>query len=165
MRCAKTRKALNAHVDGELAPVEARGVEAHLADCGSCREYRAALARVGSLLDEVAVPPPPAGLAAVVSARAREQAERRSEPQRLHPGSGWAVRWLVPQVLPMRLATALVAALATLAGLALGTSVSERRQPRGQLAQSVGVEAVEWFGAAPPGSVVGAYVDVIEVTR
>jgi hypothetical protein len=64
----------------------------------------------------------------------------------------------------MRLAAVFVTALAALAGLALGTSVSERRQPRGRLAQSVAVEGVEWFGAAPPGGIVGAYVDVTEGT-
>jgi predicted anti-sigma-YlaC factor YlaD len=142
----------------------ARGVEAHLAVCGSCREYLASLARVGSLLDEMAVPPPPARLAAQVMARARAQAEHGGERETLHPRFGWAARWFVPQLLPMRLATVLVAALATLAGLTLGTSVSERRQPRGQIAQSLGVEGLEWFGTAPPGGIASAYAAVAEVT-
>lgn len=164
MRCAKARKALNAYADGELAPAAARGIETHLADCGSCREHLASLARIGSLLDEVAAPPPPAGLAERVMARARAQAEPGGAPERSRQVAAWVSRWLVPQLLPLRLATVVVAALATLAGLAMGTSVSEHRHPRAQLAQSAGAEGLEWFGAAPPVGIAGAYADLAEVT-
>ena len=51
---------LHAYLDGELSPPEARGVEAHLAQCPACRgrldEERALITRAGELL-AVAAPP------------------------------------------------------------------------------------------------------------
>ena len=51
---------LHAYLDGELSPPEARGVEAHLAQCPACRgrldEERALIARAGELL-ALAAPP------------------------------------------------------------------------------------------------------------
>jgi len=51
---------LHAYLDGELAPAEAQGVDAHLAQCPGCRERleeeRALIARAGELL-ALAAPP------------------------------------------------------------------------------------------------------------
>ena len=51
---------LHAYLDGELAPAEARGVDAHLAQCPGCRERleeeRALITRAGELL-ALAAPP------------------------------------------------------------------------------------------------------------
>jgi len=51
---------LHTYLDGELAPAEARGVEAHLAQCPACRERleqeRALITRAGELL-ALAAPP------------------------------------------------------------------------------------------------------------
>ena len=51
---------LHAYLDGELAPAEAQGVDAHLAQCPACRERldveRALIARAGELL-ALAAPP------------------------------------------------------------------------------------------------------------
>ena len=61
---------LHAYLDGELAPAEAQGVDAHLAQCPACRgrveEERALISRAGELLalaapPERAVPPFRAG--------------------------------------------------------------------------------------------------------
>ena len=51
---------LHAYLDGELAPVDARGVDAHMAQCPDCRrrldEERALIARAAELL-ALATPP------------------------------------------------------------------------------------------------------------
>ena len=51
---------LHAYLDGELSPVEARGVEAHVAQCPGCRgrleEERALIARADELLGRAAPP-------------------------------------------------------------------------------------------------------------
>ena len=61
---------LHAYLDGELAPAEAQGVHAHLAQCPACRgrveEERALITRAGELLalaapPDRALPPFPAG--------------------------------------------------------------------------------------------------------
>jgi anti-sigma factor RsiW len=63
--------------DGQLRPVTARRVEAHLAACARCRESSAALAGIPPLLAAAEVPPMPAHLAArIETALTTESAHR-----------------------------------------------------------------------------------------
>src|SRR3989475_9052654 len=103
---------LHAYLDGELAPAEARGVDAHLAPCPACRERldveRALITRAGELLalaapPERELPPVPAG---------------HVKP----PARAW---WQVRQ--PLAWAATVVVALGI--GTYLGRGVEQPRQP------------------------------------
>jgi len=103
---------LHAYLDGELAPAEAQGVDAHLAQCPACRERldveRALITRAGELL-ALAAPP-----------------ERELPPFRAGhvkpPARAW---WQVRQ--PLAWAATVVVALGI--GTYLGRGVEQPRQP------------------------------------
>ena len=103
---------LHAYLDGELAPAEAQGVDAHLAQCPACRERldveRALITRAGELL-ALAAPP-----------------ERELPPFRAGhvkpPARAW---WQVRQ--PLAWAATVVVALGI--GTYLGRGVEQLRQP------------------------------------
>src|SRR5436853_529973 len=103
---------LHAYLDGELAPAEVQGVDAHLAQCPACRERldveRALITRAGELL-ALAAPP-----------------ERELPPFRAGhvkpPARAW---WQVRQ--PLAWAATVVVALGI--GTYLGRGVEQPRQP------------------------------------
>ena len=118
---------LHAYLDGELAPAEAQGVDAHLAQCPACRERldveRALIARAGELL-ALAAPP-----------------ERELPPFRAGhvkpPARAW---WQVRQ--PLAWAATVVVALGI--GTYLGTGLEQlRKSERAADAEPVRPSALE----------------------
>ena len=103
---------LHAYLDGELAPAEAQGVDAHLAQCPACRERldveRALIARAGELLALAA--PPECELPPFRAGHVKP------------PARAW---WRVRQ--PLAWAATVVVALGI--GTYLGRGVEQLRQP------------------------------------
>lgn len=70
MSCTRTREMLDDHVDGALAPDDARAVEAHLAGCAACRAEAEALADlVRGLAELPAEIEPPAAIRRAIDLR------------------------------------------------------------------------------------------------
>jgi len=139
MRCTRVCRSLNAYADGELKPSAAR-----------------------QIANAPEPPPPPPWLGARVMARARSEVLRGSWTRPL-PGLARSLSWLAGQAVPMRLVTALTAALAVLAGVAMGTAASRAVRPPAPMAQSAAAEGIEWFDVAPPGGLAASYAVVDEV--
>jgi anti-sigma factor RsiW len=157
MRCTRVRWRLNAYADDELKPAAARQIAAHLEQCVACRTRLAALHQVTALLANAPEPPPPPPwLGARVMARARSGMLRGSRTRPI-PGLARFLSWLAGQAAPMRLATALTAAVAVLVGVATGTAASRAARPPAPMAQSAAVEGIDWFSAAPPGGLAASY--------
>ncbi len=95
MNCQHMEKNLIAYLDGKASASERRGVEAHLAECGECRERAEEFRLLWGVLDEWPAPPPSANFDANVLAHVAQAPER---------GGFWA--WLMPSP---RAAFALVA--------------------------------------------------------
>src|SRR5437867_2308445 len=117
---------LHAYLDGELPPAEARGVEAHVAECPGCRarleEERALMARAHELLG-LAAPP-----------------DRATPPFRVGdlrpPARVW---WRVP--VPLAWAATVVLALGIGMYLGGGSGMRGREQPVAQRAAEVAAPA------------------------
>jgi anti-sigma factor RsiW len=85
MTCEEIEKSLIAYLDTKAQPSERRQVEAHLAECGACRERAEELRLLWSVLDELPAVSPSVAFDAGVRARVAR------EPR----ASGfWA--WLMP---------------------------------------------------------------------
>jgi len=118
MTCEQIEKSLIAYLDTKAQPSERRQVEAHLAECGACRERAEEFRLLWGVLDELpAVSPSPAFDAGV---RARVAREPRT-------AGFWA--WLVPSP---RLALAGMALVALSLWL---TSVPPVRPPAATVSQ------------------------------
>jgi anti-sigma factor RsiW len=85
MNCQRIEKSLMAYLDGKASPSERRKVQAHLAECGECRERAEQFRRLWDVLDEWPAPAPSAAFDAAVRARLAQ------EPQR---AGFWT--WLLP---------------------------------------------------------------------
>lgn len=73
MKCERLEKNLIAYVDGKASPAGRRQVQAHLSECGACRERAEQFRLLSSVLDELPdVPPSPAFDAALRERIARE---------------------------------------------------------------------------------------------
>ncbi len=122
MNCQRIEKNLIAYLDGKAAAAERHKVEAHLAECGECRERAEQFRLLSGVLDEWQAPPPSPGFDAAVRARVAQ------EPTR----SGfWA--WLLPSPRAAFALTALVVLSVWL------SSISPSRAPQAVAAQ--GAEA------------------------
>jgi anti-sigma factor RsiW len=85
MNCQRMEKNLIAYLDGKASVSERRKVEAHLAECGECRERAEQFRVLWGVLDEWPAPPPSANFDSRVLANVAQAPAR---------GSFWA--WLVP---------------------------------------------------------------------
>jgi anti-sigma factor RsiW len=99
MDCHATRARLDEHRRGDLAPDEARGVEAHLAGCAACRAIRAGDDALAAMLRTLPRTPAPAALARHVRLLGAPRRGLR--------------RWLERPWVAAALAAALVAAVLT----------------------------------------------------
>jgi anti-sigma factor RsiW len=77
MNCKAVKKNAIAYVDGSIEPPRRREVEAHLAECGTCRERAHQLRDVWGILEEAPVVRPSAAFDASVRARIAQEASRR----------------------------------------------------------------------------------------
>jgi predicted anti-sigma-YlaC factor YlaD len=105
LQCRRTRELVSLELDGELSELDAARLEAHLADCASCRELKAELA----------------GLTFALRSAPLERLDRTiTLPQRVR----WSLR-------PLQVG-AVAAAVAVAAGLAgvVGTVRSHPSQPK-----------------------------------
>ena len=85
MNCERIEKHLIAYMDGRASNTERREVEAHLADCGTCRTRAEEFRLLWSVLDEV----PQVETSPAFDARLRARVAAELPRQSL-----WA--WLVP---------------------------------------------------------------------
>ncbi len=119
------REVLSGYVDGQVAADERRQVEAHLADCATCRDALAGLRHSVALVRGLEPVGAPAGLRAAVVARLG--GERASGGR---GRDGLTPRWLTPRRPTWR--TAVAAAAVILVGLfsinLLGQFTRENRQ-------------------------------------
>lgn len=84
MNCRHTEKDLIAYLDRKAGASERRAVEAHLANCGECRERTEQFRLLWGALDQWTAPSPSAGFDATVLARVSKE-----------PARGFW-RWLLP---------------------------------------------------------------------
>jgi anti-sigma factor RsiW len=101
MKCEDVSKELIAYLDGRASASERRRMEAHLEECGACRNRAAEMRKVSMLLGDLPAIEPSFGF----DARVRQRVA--AEPQR-----GWFAR-LVPAPRPA-FAVALLVALTVL---------------------------------------------------
>jgi len=98
MNCQRMEKNLIAYLDGKASASERRKVEAHLAECGDCRERAEQFRLLFGVLDEWPAPPPSAGFDANVLAHVAQA-----------PGRSGFWAWLLPSLPSPRAAFALTA--------------------------------------------------------
>lgn len=95
MNCRKCERKLSDLMDGRLSGEAARDLEAHLADCPSCRAYRMRLERLqrGAASGH---PPVPDGGWDGFSARVRARLESAAAAERPSPARrpGWRLVWV-----------------------------------------------------------------------
>ena len=82
MECLTVQTALEAYVDGDLDPEEARSLELHLADCASCQKALTRLQAVEEALVTWPLVVEPASLTDEIMVRVRTRAPM--PPFRLH---------------------------------------------------------------------------------
>jgi len=113
MRDTTLHPRLDAFLDGELGPVEAAAVQAHLEACVTCHHAAAAARAVGEALEQLLPPLTPAFVA-----RTRERALARRLPA--------APLWWLAVPAPWRVALAGLVVLAALAGARIGHTLSDQ---------------------------------------
>jgi anti-sigma factor RsiW len=124
MKCEQMEQSLIAYLDGKASPFERRGIEAHLAGCGECREQVAEFRLLWGVLDELPVATPSASFDAAVRARVAQES---------HRANFWS--WLVPTPRMAFAVTALVVVSVWLA------SFQPARRQTNVVAQVTGSEA------------------------
>lgn len=136
--CREFRPRIDALLDGELPPEEARGVAAHLEACGDCRSDRESRTALKQSLGRLTLPPAP----------------RRFEMADLRPARTW--RWSAAAAAILVLALVLLSLPAPLPELVaysvqlhedvLGGRLSPDRVDPGNLGLKVAVPGTEYMG-------------------
>ncbi len=164
MNCDSVLSRLHAYVDGELPPEFMREIEQHLEICSACRDQVVHIRLVGDVLDSLAVPPMPQGLAACVMEEARARARLAGE-KKSFPLLGWQpVRWLFDLSFSMRLAACSMVFLACLLGVFMSKELYMSRNIQTASANAQNLEGFEWFSPTPPASLGSAYVSLAWTT-
>jgi anti-sigma factor RsiW len=159
MRCEDVTTRLDAYAAGELQPVLAAKLAAHLESCESCRQSLARLKRLVAVLGQASVPPVPVGFASRVMAQARSRRTAAAS-------AGWnPLRWwrLVP--VPMHAAAAAVLVIGLAAGLVMGwaTLPASQAPPAQAAVQADPLDAynLDYLGDAPSGSLADSYLALV----
>lgn len=157
--CHTHRKRFSAFLDGELPYGKRNALEDHLASCAACRRQWAAIQGLGPVLERLAVPAPPAGLAARITAEARR---RRSEKGYRHlvrnrPAAIPARQWGL-KALGAAAVLVLMLSLGQFAGTKGWLSGSTGDRPAMATTAAEETEGLEWFSPGPPGSLVSGYL-------
>jgi anti-sigma factor RsiW len=76
MNCQAVEKDLIAYLDGRADPSRRCEIEAHLAECGACREHARQLRELWGILDESPALPPSPGFDAALRARIAQEPHR-----------------------------------------------------------------------------------------
>ena len=87
MRCSRVQRRLVSYIDEMLAERQRAAVDAHLNQCPTCAADVAEIRRLHGAVDELPVPPLPAGFEAELMRKVRDASEPAASP--------W-VRWYVP---------------------------------------------------------------------
>lgn len=118
MSCRKFEKLMQERAEGELAPDEARALQAHVNECPACARTARELDAITTALGRIPSEEPPPALARAVAARVRAAARRQPSP----PAPQW---WPRPAPAALALATALIAlAWLWLAGADAGSALA-----------------------------------------
>ena len=144
MNCTQAQGLISSNLDGELTPAEQPGLSAHLQACPECRLLEASLRGQRQLFAREA------RLAAPVGFRTRVVANLASVPAR---GFAWLRLWA-------GVAEVAVLGLIILAGIVSGGILAGRLNPESAVASAL---ALDLFDSAPPDSLGGAYLAMLEV--
>ncbi len=179
--CFLYRPQLGPFLDEALSASRERALRRHLARCPACRAHLRELESLAARLRALEAPPVPAGLEARImrAARARQRQHRIAPRPAVAPPLVWS--WLgrgamVAALLLLVVTPGLIVRLTTLSpgpspgygrgGNAPSPPPLSRVRARGEKALAIGaIEGVEWFGAAPPGSVEAAYMALVAVNH
>ena len=154
MRCENLQTLLSDYVRGEISPDERRQAREHLRECAVCR---AALARtdwLAGVLLEAETPPVPAGLhnKGMDAARSRQGTRLAAD---WNPLQWWRIT-----TAPLHGAAAIMLVIGLAVGLSMGRTMwsgRDRSAASTKTTESLDMLKIETFGAAPDGSLAGAY--------
>ena len=143
MRCSKTHRLMSVYLDGELPAREREGLESHLNQCGVCGQKLHDLQEIKRLLAQTEPFTAPTGFSRRVMARLDSAAAKRFSFAPLF----------------LRFAETVVVLLVIGLGVMSGSFLSSRLPPAGNGASLL---ALDVFDPAPPESLSGAYLAMVE---
>lgn len=164
--CHTHRKRFSAFLDGELPARQRTALAVHLASCDDCRRQWAGMQALGMVLQQMAVPAPPAGLAARITAEARRRSSEKGFRHLFRRRPAAIPAW------PLGLkafGAAAVLVLMLFLGQFVGTkgwmpgSTGDRTAIATSAAKTT--EGLEWFAPGPPGSLVSGYLAMAGLHR
>ncbi len=158
MNCRDIKSKLDGYVDGQLTAEEHQLVHGHLQACPSCRAMLAEIDPVASVLVLADSPTVPSNLTTSIMAAAHKRL-RHQQPAYWNPLSWW-------RLAPVSMQAAAVGVLVIGLGLGfvLGNSTVKSTEPEATIASQedpLEVYQLDYFGDAPSGSLVDAYLDLI----
>jgi anti-sigma factor RsiW len=160
MKCTKVLSRLNAYADRELAGERRRAVADHLEHCHACRAQFERIRQVEDLLDTMAIPAVPEGLAGRIMARARSQAALTTAKKPFLAAEWLRLRWFKTLSAPMRLVACALVLLAFFFGLTMSREVSLSGTRPTTEARVESLEGLEWFSATPPDCLTSTYLSL-----
>jgi anti-sigma factor RsiW len=160
MKCRKILSRLNAYADRELAKERRHEVEDHLDHCQACRAQFERIRQVEDLLDTIAIPAVPEGLAARVMVQARSKAPFTTARKPLFAADWLRLRWFTALPTPMRLVACALVLLAFFLGVTMSREVSLSGSRLTTEARVESLEGLEWFSPTPPDSLESSYLSL-----
>jgi RNA polymerase sigma-70 factor (ECF subfamily) len=154
MKCSRIRKMISPYLDDELNPDERRLFTAHVQECGACKKELEDIRSVHNLFATTGHYTAPLGFATRVMANLEE-------PEETAYSRLW--RFFSGRLLFLRTVEVAFAVAVMLLGMISGNVLVSDRIPTGQT--SVGeIFSLGLFQAAPPDSIEGVYIKLVEVT-
>ena len=145
MRCSKAHRLLSAYLDGELPARERAGLESHLKQCGVCGQELHGLQEIKRLFALAEPCPAPTGFSRRLMARLDEAAAQRFS--------------LAP--LFLRFAETVMVLLIIGLGMMSGSFLTANSGLPSAV-NGASLLALDVFDPAPPGSLSGAYLAMLE---
>jgi anti-sigma factor RsiW len=153
MGCSKIKKMISRYVDDDLSPDEKKLFEPHIRDCSGCRQELAEIQKVHALFASAERFEAPIGFATRVVANLGAK-----EPSRL-----W--RFFTFRPFFLRAVEVAFALVVVIIGMISGSALVADRTSEKQAVQATVQESfsLDLFQATPPGSLGGAYMQVVGV--
>jgi anti-sigma factor (TIGR02949 family) len=158
MNCRKVLSRLHAYLDGEAPAKLRRNIEEHISTCPACHSQFERQRQVHDMLEGLSVPPLPQEFTSRIMTRARRELPIVKEKKSLFALDWQPVQWLLGLSVPMRLAACVVVFLACLLGMSMSKELSLSRNPQNRVAQTEGLDGIEWFSPTPPASLGFVYL-------
>lgn len=150
MECKRMRQMISPYVDGELGPVEEKTFADHIHTCSACREALAETQAVRGLFASAGKFSAPLGFSARVMATIEEKEASRFR------------RLFHPRPLFWRTVEVAVALVIVAFGLLSGNVLMSGRSAPVKVAEVRDSFHLDVFEAAPPNSVAGVYLSMLE---